>query len=122
MTNGSGLWATNNTLPHQGLYSAGSGAIGHSQATNLELTVMVTDGAVVRFWYKVGSEGCCDFLRFYIDNVQQGPSWAGNVPWAMAQFNIAAGQHVLRWTYNKDGSVVVAPDKAWIDEVYIGPP
>jgi hypothetical protein len=30
--------------------------------------------------------------------------------------------HVFRWTYSKDGSVVVAPDTAWIDEVYIGLP
>jgi cysteine-rich repeat protein len=122
VTNGSGVWATNNTLPHQGSYSAGSGAINHSQSTNLEVTLMTPQAGIVRFWYKVGSEGSFDYLRFYIDNVQQGNGWSGNVPWAMAQYNVGAGNHVFRWTYSKDGSVVVAPDKAWIDEVYIGPP
>lgn len=120
-TNGSALWAPNNTLPHQGTYSAASGTISTSQMTNLELTVMVPDGGIVRFWYKVGSESNYDYLRFYIDNVQQGTGWSGNVPWAMTQYNITQGQHVFRWTYSKDGSVDVAPDKAWIDEVYIGP-
>jgi cysteine-rich repeat protein len=121
VTNGNANWATNATLPHQGSWSAGSGVIGHSQATNLQVTLNLPAPGVVRFWYKVGSEANFDFLRFYIDNIQQGASWSGNVPWAMAQFNVAAGQHVFRWTYSKDASVVVAPDKAWIDEVYIGP-
>jgi cysteine-rich repeat protein len=119
---GNGNWAATNTLPHQGLYCAGSGAIGNSQSTNLELTAMTSQGTIVRFWYKVSSESGYDYLRFYVDNVQQGASWSGTVPWAMAQFNLAAGQHMFRWTYSKDVSLVSGSDKAWIDEVYIGPP
>jgi cysteine-rich repeat protein len=121
VTNGNGNWATNNTLPHQGSYSAGSGNIGNSQSTNLELTVNTSQGTVVRFWYKVSSEANYDYLRFYVNDVQQGASWSGNVPWAMAQFPVNAGLTVFRWTYNKDGSLVSGSDKAWIDEVYIGP-
>jgi cysteine-rich repeat protein len=122
VTNGNGVWATNNTLPHQGTYSAKSGNIGHSQSSNLQVTLNLPQAGVVRFWYKVGSEQSFDYLRFYIDGVAQGNGWSGNVPWAMAQYNVGAGQHVFRWTYSKDGSVVVAPDAAWIDEVYVGLP
>ena len=75
-----------------------------------------------RFWYSVSSESNFDYLRFYIDNVQQGNGWSGAVAWAQAQYNIAAGNHTFRWVYSKDGSVVVGSDKAWIDEVYVGPP
>ena len=121
---GNPAWSTNNVLPHQGLYSAASGEQNNanSTTTNLQVTLNLPAAGVVRFWYKVGSEASYDYLRFYIDNVQQGVGWSGNVPWAMAQYNVGSGQHVFRWTYSKDGSVTVAPDKAWIDEVYIGLP
>jgi hypothetical protein len=121
VTNGNGVWATTNTLPHEGMYSAGSGAIGHSQSTNLQVTLNLPQAGVVRFWYKVSSEANYDYLRIYIDNVQQA-QWSGTVAWTQAQYNVGAGQHVFRWTYSKDGSVVVGSDKAWIDEVYIGLP
>ncbi len=121
-TNGNGLWATDNVMPHQGLYSAGSGTITHSQSTNLQVTLNLPLDGVVRFWYRVSSEASYDYLRFYIDNVQQGNGWSGNVAWAQAQYNVGAGQHVFRWTYSKDGSVNSGSDKVWIDEVYIGLP
>jgi cysteine-rich repeat protein len=124
MTNGNVNWSTNNTLPHEGSYSAASGNnLGDSQSTNLQVTLNLPQAGVVRFWYKVGSEGSFDYLRFYIDNVQQqNAAWSGNVPWAMAQYNVGQGQHTFRWTYSKDGSITTQPDKAWIDEVYIGLP
>ncbi len=122
VSNGTAMWATNSMQPQEGLYAAASGTITHSQASNLEVTLMIPQNGIVRFWYKVGSESSYDYLRFYIDNVQQGGGWSGNVAWAMAQYNVAPGQHVFRWTYSKDGSVNVAPDKAWIDAIYIGPP
>jgi cysteine-rich repeat protein len=122
VTNGSANWSTSNMQPHEGSYSAASGNIGHSQMTNLEVTIQVSGASVVRFWYRVSSEASFDYLEFFIDNVEQGQGWSGNVPWAMAQYNVGVGNHVFKWTYRKDGSLVSGSDKAWIDEVYIGPP
>jgi cysteine-rich repeat protein len=118
LTNGNNVWATNNVQPHEGLYGAASGNIGHSQQTHLELTIDVPAGSV-SFWYRVSSEQGFDYLRFYIDNIQQG-LWSGNVAWAQTQYNFAAGLHTFRWSYTKDGSVVAGSDKVWIDEVYVG--
>jgi hypothetical protein len=123
MTSGNVNWGISNVLPHQGTYSAASGNLNNlnNVSTNLQVTLNLPAAGVVRFWYKVGSEGGWDFLRFYVDNVQQGASWSGQVPWAMAQFNVAAGMHTFRFTYSKDGSVTTLPDTAWIDEFYVGP-
>ena len=90
-------------------------------ASGSHVTLDLPAAAVVQFWYRVSSEGSFDYLRFYIDNVQQGNGWSGNVPWAMASYNVAAGQHTFRWTYSKDASVNEGSDRSWIDEVYVGP-
>ena len=107
-------------LRQQGSYSAASGVMGDSTATNLQVTLNLPQPGVVRFWYKVSSEVNYDYLRFYVDNVLQG-GWSGTVPWAQASYNVGAGQHVFRWTYSKDVSLASGSDKAWIDEVYVGP-
>ena len=120
-TNGSGMWATANTQPHQGMFVAASGTISHSQSTNLEVTLNVPQAGVVQFWYRVSSESSFDYLRFYVDNVQQG-QWSGTVNWTMGQYNIAAGNHTFRWTYSKDGSVNSGSDTAWIDNVEVSLP
>jgi cysteine-rich repeat protein len=121
-TNGNGNWATSSTQPHQGAYGAASATITHSQTTNLEVTLDAPQAGVVSFWYRVSSESNYDYLRFYVDNVQQGQGWSGTVAWAQASYPIGAGNHTFRWTYSKDGSVNSNEDKVFIDEVYIGPP
>jgi cysteine-rich repeat protein len=122
LTSGAASWAPSMLTPQQGAYAAASGTIGNSQATTLEVTLAVSQAGVVRFWYRVSSEGSFDFLRFYIDNVQQGSGWSGEVGWTQAQFAVGAGNHTFRWTYAKDGSVSSGSDKAWIDQVYVGLP
>jgi cysteine-rich repeat protein len=121
-TSGNALWATNNTAPQQGSFSAASGNLGSSNSvtSTLQVTLNLPAAGIVRFWYKVGSESGWDYLRFYIDNVEQG-GWSGNVAWAQTQYNVGAGNHTFRWTYSKDSSVTVPPDRAWIDQVYVGP-
>ncbi|KIG13125.1 Microbial collagenase, secreted [Enhygromyxa salina] len=121
-TNGSANWATSGTQPHEGAYVAASGTITHNQNTNLEVTLMAPQAGEVSFWYRVSSENNFDYLRFYIDNVQQGNGWSGVVGWTKAVYPIGAGNHTFRWTYSKDGSVNSNEDKVYIDEVYVGPP
>jgi cysteine-rich repeat protein len=117
---GNGNWSTTNNMPHGGMYNARSGAIGHSQSSTMELVNLpIPANGTVTFWYRVSSEQSFDYLRFYIDGVQQGNGWSGAVPWAQASYNVAAGNHTLRWVYSKDGSVVVGEDAAFIDDVYI---
>jgi hypothetical protein len=116
-TNGGNLpWTITNVSPYQGVYSAKSGAITHNQTTSLILTANVTANGTISFYKKVSSESGYDFLRFYIDDVQQG-QWAGTVAWSQETYAVTAGNHTFRWTYSKDGSVSSGDDCAWIDYI-----
>ncbi|MBL0226589.1 MAG: carboxypeptidase regulatory-like domain-containing protein [Geobacteraceae bacterium] len=74
----------------------------------------------ISFWYSVGSEPCCDGLRFYIDGAQQS-FFRGAIGWTSASYAVAAGTHTFSWEYHKDGSVDTAPDTAVIDHITITP-
>jgi len=119
---GNANWLTTNVLPQEGSYAAASGVITHNQMSTIQVTLNVPQAGVVRFWRRVSSEGSFDFLRFYINNVEQGGGWSGEQPWAMFSFPINAGNYTFRWTYSKDGSVSTGSDRAWIDAVYVGAP
>ncbi|MBC8514893.1 hypothetical protein H8D30_03420 [bacterium] len=114
-------WNVGTDQIHGGLFSAGSDVITHGEAATLELTVEMTAPGTVKFWYSVSSETNWDFLRFYIDGVEQS-SWSGIVAWAQASFALTTGQHTLKWVYDKDGSVNSNSDKAWIDDVEVTQP
>jgi cysteine-rich repeat protein len=110
-------WAVQTTHKHAGMYAAKSGVIGHSATTSMEFTLNVPGPAVVRFWHRESSESGYDFLRFYVDNVQQG-QWSGpNGVWAEAMFNVTPGLHTFRFSYQKDGSVVVGEDAVYVDDI-----
>ena len=65
---------------------------------------------------RISSEANYDFLVFYIDGVKQN-SWSGDYSNVAVSFPIAAGTHKLLWSYEKDSSLAVGSDAAWIDEV-----
>jgi len=117
-------WATSGNLPwtvstgtvHGGAYVARSGAIGNNQSSTLSLPLQVAAASDLSFWYKVSSEANYDYLRFYVDGVQQG-EWSGEVDWTLFTTTLAAGAHTCTWTYSKDGSLVNGSDAAWVDDV-----
>ena len=87
----------------------------------MEVTLNLPGPGNIHFWHRESSEASFDYLRFYIDNVQQGNGWSGNNAWAEAVYPIAAGQHTLRFTYSKDGSVDSYEDSVYIDDLLITP-
>ena len=104
------------STPISGVYSARSGDISDNDSTNLEFTGVMSNGTV-SFAYNVSSEANYDFLTFSIDGVQLA-QWSGS---QSGNFStpVSLGQHTLKWTYVKDGSVSVGSDAAWIDDVII---
>lgn len=113
-------WTITSTNPYEGVYSARSGAITHSQLTALSLPYEVYVEDTLSFWLRVSSEQNYDYLRFYLNGVQKG-QWSGTVPWQKASFVIPAGVHTFKWEYSKDPSVSGGEDAAWIDYITFPP-
>ena len=114
-TGGNANWFGQTTTYYYGNDAAQSGAIGHSQSTYIQTTV--TGPGTLTFYWKVSSESGYDFLRFYIDGIEQSGRISGTTDWQQKIFSIASGSHTLKWAYTKDGSVSEGSDCGWVDKV-----
>lgn len=118
-TGGNGNWATQTTVKNAGTYAAKSGTISDSQSTQMSHTIVIpAGGATLSFYYNVSSESGFDYLRFYIDGVQQN-QWSGTVGWTQQTYLLAAGSRTLKWEYSKDSSSSAGSDAGYIDDVTI---
>jgi hypothetical protein len=77
-------------------------------------------GDEISFWYRTSSE-TTDKLKFYIDGGTAKGSWGGynnaNAVWNQVTFQVTAGKHVFKWTYEKDNSLSKGADAVWIDDI-----
>jgi len=113
-------WTISTESPYDGLYCAKSGVIGNSQSTEMSVELYLTSAGSISFYRKVSSESGYDYLKFYIDGVQQG-QWSGTVAWGEVNFSVTAGLHTFKWSYSKDVSVVSGSDCAWVDYIIFPP-
>jgi len=104
-----------------GTYGAGSASGTDSSDSRLEMTITIpAGGSAYSFDYRVDSEGSYDYLRFYVDDVQEaGASWSGSVAWANYAGTFTAGTHTLSWRYSKDSSSSTGLDRAFVDNISI---
>lgn len=110
-------WFAQNRETHDGDAAGQSGATTNGGSSSLQ-TYVLTPGTLT-FWWKVSSEEGFDFLRVYVD---QSPTplftISGETDWEQKTIAFTnAGQHTVRWTYTKDGSVSAGRDAGWLDEV-----
>ena len=110
-----GNWALNNT-GYESETSLKSGDITHSQVVTKFLYVDFKTDGTLSFMKKVSSESNYDYLRFYIDGVEEA-KWSGEIDWSFESFSITEGFHTFKWEYTKDGSVDRYSDCAWIDNI-----
>jgi len=111
-----GWHVSNDPSPAEGAFALKSDEIDDGETAGLEMTGMFAGGNV-SFKVKISSEPTYDVLRFYIDGVLQ-QSWSGTAiaTWqASSSFPVSPGPHTLKWAYEKDGSVSVGMDAAYID-------
>ncbi|MDP3114672.1 MAG: C25 family cysteine peptidase [Candidatus Cloacimonadaceae bacterium] len=101
---------------YAGIRSAKSGVISHNGTTELSVTMEVGAAGNISFWRKVSSESNYDFLRFFINGIEQA-AWSGNQAWAQFSYPVQPGTRVFKWAYTKDGSVSSGSDCGWIDEI-----
>ena len=109
-------WTVSDDQAYEGVLSARSGAISHSEATELSVDFFVQGGGDFSFWYKVDSEDLFDTLKFYLDGALH-ETWSGAIDWTLYTMALPSGAHSFRWVYAKDSSASVGQDAAWIDLV-----
>ena len=115
---GNANWFGSATMPHAGSFDGECGNINDSQTSTMQVSLNYVAAGTVRFWYRTSTEQGWDFLRFYIDGVQQAGAWSGNIAWTQSPaYNIAAGAHTLKWSYIKDGSLSMNDDTVWVDGI-----
>ena len=117
---GNNNWSITDSESYEGSGSAVSGNISDNQSSTIEINLDVTTDGEISFYKKVSSESSYDYLRFYIDNSEQG-SWAGEVDWSQSVFPVLAGNHTFKWSFTKDGSVTDGADCGWVDNVTFPP-
>jgi len=117
---GNADWEIDNTEAYEGDNSVRSGNITSNQTSTISLSYESTADDQISFFYKVSSETSYDKLKFYIDGAEKG-SWDGEIGWTEASYDVAAGTHIFKWTYSKDGSVDGGQDCAWIDFIILPP-
>lgn len=113
-TGGDEPWRIDGETAYEGGFSARSGDVIGNQASELSVELTVDAGDVV-FWYRLRSEHG-DRLIFRVDGEERG-AWSGLADWTRAAFSLAAGDHVLSWTYEKDAFIDAYEDAVWIDMV-----
>ncbi len=95
--------------------AAQSGSITHDQESWLRTSV--NGAGIVNFYWKVSSEGSCDYLEFYIDSVRQDRI-SDSEDWHDMTYGITgSASHTLEWRYVKDGSIDRGDDCGWVDKV-----
>lgn len=122
LTTGDLPWFPQTNTTYDGADAAQSGAITHNQTSSLETTF--NKPGTLTFYWKVSSENGWDYLRFYINGVEQGGNLArisGNVDWIQKTVTIPSGSNTVRWSYTKDVNTDSGSDAGWIDQVVFTP-
>lgn len=115
-TQGNMPWLISTNQPFEGMYCSVSGDVNDNEQSDLLISMVVAADDSVAFWYKVSSEPDYDYLNFYIDGILKN-DWSGTVPWTYKSYPVAAGQHTLRWSYNKDSYLSTGDDCSWLDNI-----
>jgi carboxypeptidase T len=117
---GNAPWTVTTVSTYDGLYCSRSGVISDNQSSDMSIQLYLTSAGNVSFFRKVSSETSYDYLKFYIDNVQQG-SWSGTVAWSEVSYAVTAGLHTFKWSYVKDANTIGGSDCAWVDYIIFPP-
>lgn len=118
-TSGGNLpWTISNIGPYEGVFTAKSGAIGHSQSSLLILNYNVPANDSIKFYCKTSCEPVADGFKFYIDNVMK-VSQSGTTPWTRSAVPVTAGTHTFKFIYTKNGGNVAGSDCVWLDFIVL---
>jgi hypothetical protein len=112
-------WTVDTAVAQDGVSSARSGGITHSQSSSM-ITTFEGPGTL-SFQWKVSSEASFDFLSLFVDGVFV-TRISGEVPWTPVSHALGAGSHTVEWRYSKDHSLSAPIDAGWVDRIAFVPP
>jgi hypothetical protein len=114
-TGGDENWCSQADTYYHDNDAAQSGSLAHDQESWLRPSV--NGAGIVNFYWKVSSEGSCDYLEFYIDSVRQDRI-SDSEDWHDMTYGITgSASHTLEWRYFKDESIDRGDDCGWVDKV-----
>ena len=90
-----------------------SGAISTSETTSVE-TALAGPGTLSFKWKVPAGRG--DYARVYLDDVEQA-NINRETEWQPALINIPAGEHIVRWSYERGSGSATGEDAAFLDDV-----
>jgi len=112
-------WACDQTTSCDSVDSAKSGTITHNGTSSMQFTRTFAANEGVQFKWSVSSEANYDYLRVYVDGVEESGAISGTVTCQTKTVCPGSGSHTIKWSYTKDGSVSTGSDAGWVDQVTI---
>lgn len=116
VSSGNANWVADSITPYMGSFSAHNGDITDYGVSSVTVTVQFDTAGSISFYHLESTEIGYDYLRFYVDGVEQG-SWSGITSWTQATYSVAAGSHQMMWSYTKDVSLSSGSDSVYVDNV-----
>ncbi len=116
------IWSRTTTNPYEWLYSIESNNLWTNNSQScFELNNTLTQTWTINFYYNVSSQAWSDYLKFYINNIEQ-QAWSWNIPWTLYEnTTVPPWTNSYKWCYIKDAAWSAWSDKAWIDFVATEP-
>lgn len=111
-------WYAQTDYVYYGMAAAQSGEITHNQSTSVHTNV--TGPGQLSFYWAVSSEANWDWLSFFV-NGELMDRISGEMDWHQMVFDLPEGDHLLTWSYIKDGSVSMYDDCGYLDYVRFTP-
>ena len=106
------------TNAHNGLCAARSSSVDNGSSS---FSAAVSGPAEVTFWWRVFGDAATS-LDLMMDG-NPGKSISGETPWLQGDVLVPYGDHLLTWTYHREGLIDnVDGNGGWVDELSVGPP
>ncbi len=86
--------------------------------TTSSLSINVNSKAILSFDWKVSSESGYDFLKYYVNGVEQSRI-SGYKDWETVVIDLDEGDNTVTWQYSKDYSVDVGSNSGFIANVNV---
>ena len=110
-------WVIDSNHAYEGAYCMRSSCQGQGNGVSqIEVSVYIPMAGQMSFFSKISSESSWDMGRFYLDGVKK-MECSGEEGWTEHRFDVTVGEHVFRWTYQKDASTDMGDDCFYVDAI-----